>query len=132
MINLKVAALSVVATSLAAFVLLTPSTDDNSVTKIAPVAKEVPQTSSDKNTDNLKVVQQRPPVEHGIADENGRQVGVESQSARIAPPPPASAPDSRSRQHANHSADQHGHERNHTSQTSNENTPPPPTGANKG
>ncbi len=131
MINLKIAALSVVAISLAAFVLLTPSADENSATQTAPVAKEVLQTSHDKNTDNLKTIQPRPPVEHGIADENGRQVGVASHSSRIAPPPPASAPDSRHRQHANHNAHEHGHERNH-SETDNENTPPPPTGANKG
>jgi len=132
MINIKVAALAMTVITLAVFAFLPPSTDSNTVKKIAAEPNEIPQASTEENN-NIKISQQRLPVEHGIADENGRQVGVAPQRLRAAPSPPSSASkDDRYRKAAHHEANEHGHERNHDSPTSNENTSPAPTGANKG
>jgi len=131
--NIKVVALSAVVITLGAFAFFMPSSDDTPIKTIVADSKDTPVLTAKSESDN-KIAQQRLPVEHGIADENGRQVGVAPQRLRAAPPPPSSAnTDDRYRKTAHHDANEHGHERNHNSQGTNDsNSPPPPTGANKG
>ncbi len=130
--NIKVVALSVVVVTLGAFAFFMPSTDDTAIKTIVADSKDT-QVITAKSESDKRIAQQRLPVEHGIADENGRQVGVAPQRLRAAPPPPSSpSTDDRYRKTAHHDANEHGHERNHNSQsTDTPNSPPPPTGANK-
>jgi len=132
--NIKVVALSVIVVTLGAYTFLMPFNDEAAEKTTATQSEVTQQVKAPMRDNTIKVAKQSLPVEHGIADEKGRQIGVAPQRLRAAPPPPTAATqDSRYRKSAHQNANEHGKERNHTAHSKNTaNSPPPPTGANRG
>ncbi|TPH12560.1 hypothetical protein [Litorilituus lipolyticus] len=67
------------------------------------------------------------PVEHGYADDSGKQINPET-GERLPPPPPAPAPRKNGNRTSHHSAHQHGHESDSSNKRGSD--VPPPVGPN--
>ncbi|WP_057831928.1 hypothetical protein [Colwellia sp. TT2012] len=136
MINNKVVISALAVTVVVVLGYIQFSNNDNDQQASDPSNKAV-KSVAEKQLAEVALLdkQQRPPVEHGIAEENAEKINAYVHTSTVATAPPLSAPplpappapDSRY-QDAHSSAQQHGHEK---VLKTTDNRPPPPTGVSR-
>jgi len=140
MTKLESIAIAILVVASGAYIINTMSNSDEksankqeastTVSATAPAKKPVKQNSQPlpPPRHNTNVNHAALPVEHGYADDSGKQINPET-GERLPPPPPAPAPRKRGNSPSSHSAHQHGHETENSTHKRGSDVPPP-VGAN--